>query len=323
MVLAAVISAPISADQSEWIYLSNGSSYTVVSPATGDIVEKGILATSMFTPAADEPISIVPTPGGRYVFFLYPNHGKAIVLDAESHQVAWSVDLPAGTESIQFSSMGDSLYAYIGDGERITYTHSRGKVSGTPVTAPPVGPGHLAFNRRATRIYATSNGHLSYVLATSGETIKQVRLRGGFHDWLISPNFRVLLGSETGSAQLVLVDEQRAQIIGYLGEPFIYGTPQFSLSSREVLFLSSDGKRMFVADTRRFRVTAEIELHDPLRTLWLDATGAIHGISANGEAIVLNATNEPQRVAISEELIGERLTAAFVVLKPGQGFACF
>jgi DNA-binding beta-propeller fold protein YncE len=327
MLLLAAVTSPAQ----EWIYVARGEQYVVVDPADGAIVASERLATASFEPPGGQSPDIVPTPGGRYVFFFYPDADAAVVVDAESHEVVWSVELPAGSERLDFSSMGDALFVQTAGG-RMVLPHRRGEVVGPPEGAPELDDGAVAFNRRATRIYGQRGNRLVYLLARNGDSVAEV-LVGGEHDWRISPSFRYLLGTARDGSGIVLVDEQRARVVGTVDEPLTPRSVGFTQSSRELYFLSSDGRTIVVAETRRFRVTERIRIDWSLATLWKSGSG-YHGLTADGSALVLDAIGSGTVVDIREALnaasagsatdAGEaEVVGALVELKPGQGFACF
>ncbi|MFW6293536.1 MAG: hypothetical protein ACOC7V_14615, partial [Spirochaetota bacterium] len=266
---------------------------------------------------------IVPTPGGRYVFFHFREADAAVVVDAETHEVVRALRLPEGSERIQFSSMGDSLYVETSS-DRFVLAHRRGEITGGPSAAVELASGRIAFNRRATRVYGERDGALVYALARDGSPVASVGLRGGPYDWQVSPNFRYLLGTSRSGEAMVLVDEARARVVGYLSERFVPGSARFDEASREVHFLTDDGRELAAADVRRFRVSSRLELGAEFARIWRDDGGRLHGLSADDGALILDVTGDPRRVAIDSLLRGSGdLTAAFVELKPGQGFACF
>ena len=310
------------AAQAEWIYLGRGNHFAVIDPETGDQAGGGVLTSGEFRPDGSATPEVVPTPGGRYVFFFYPDDDAAIVVDAETHQVAWGVRLPYGSERLQFSSMGDSVYVQA-SGSRVALPHRQGQLTGSPAPAPSVEPGGIAFNRRATRIYGERDGRLVYLLAHNGEQVAEVRLSGGPHDWQSSPNFRFLVGAAKDGSSITLVDEQRARAVGRLTEQFVPGSVRFTESSGEVYFLGAGGNELVTADVRHFRVTERKHVGVVLQSVWRVGTGAYHGISPEG-SLVLDASGSTRTVRLDALLPGPGVVnGSLVVLRPGAGFACF
>jgi len=315
--------------QAEWIYLARGTEFVVIDPSSGDRVGGGTLRPAsvaggaMSIPEDGSTPEIVPTPGGRYVFFHFADAAVAVVVDAETHEVVRVVGLPQESERIQFSSMGDSLYVET-RADRYEFPHRRGEITGDASPAPRLAPGRIAFNRRATRVYGERDGELVYSLARDGSPITGVRLRGGPYDWQTSPNFRFLLGASRDGEGMVLVDEARARVIGYLSESFVRENVWFDEASREVHFLTADGRALAAADVRRFRISSQQELGTALARIWRDDDGSLHGLTADGSELILDVAGRARRLASDSVLGGsDELTAELVRLKPGQGFACF
>lgn len=326
-VIVAASVAPAAVAQESWIYLANDASYGVIHPASGAVVYSGELAGT-----GGLPPKVVPTPGGRYVFLLLTGQDRAIVVDAETHQIARTVELPTGTRGITFSSMGDSIYALTGGNARLALPHRRGEVTGVATEAPSVGPEAIAFNRRATRIYGNRGGDLVYALAGGGEPVNEVDLRGGPYHWTISPNFRFLLG--VSGDRIALVDETRGRVTGYINGLFeprpgsggnevssLAGIAFFDEGSRLAYVLAASGTEIVVADTRRFAVEERIEPTIALSAVWQDGEGTIHGFARDQRRLLIDIGGEDRVVTLPAELAGGE--AALVTLKPGQGFACF
>ncbi|TVR04182.1 MAG: hypothetical protein EA403_05485, partial [Spirochaetaceae bacterium] len=265
--------------QTEWIYAAAGAQYVVVNPADGAVVHRGELRVSDFRPGESGETAptpdIVPTPGGRYVFFLFAGSDRAIVVDAETHQPVWSVTLPAGTRRIVFSSMGTTLWAFTGGTSWIELSHQRGRLTDSGRRAASLGHGTVAFNRRATRVYGNRGSDLVFALASSGEVVQTVELQGGPHDWQISPNFRFLAG--TSANQLVMVDEARGRAVGTLPGAFAGGV--FHPSSREFFALSADGTAVVAVDATRATERSRIRPPLALTAIFSQADGTLHGLA--------------------------------------------
>ena len=314
---------------SDWVYAAAGNRYAVIDPLEGDVVIEGVLATADFAPGESDTPVIAPTPGGRYVFILFPSHDVAIVMDAETHRPAWSVDLPSGTDAIQFSSMGNEIYTRSANGNWFWLPHRRGEVTGDPTSAPNLGMNRVAFNRRATRVYGNSGDSLVYLLTNSGDEVREIGLQAGPYDWVVSPNYRFLVGS--GEERVALIDEQRARVVGYLDGGFVPGGALFDNASSRVYALTADGGEIVVADTRRFRELERIETPENLAAIWRSTDKLIHGYSppANDGSstgkIVFDLLGSPRTVTIPSSLAdgAAPVTASLVSIKPGQGFACF
>ena len=330
--------AVTAAAQAEWIYAAAGAQYVVVNPGGGDVVHRGELSVADFRPgesggAATTP-DIVPTPGGRYVFFLFAGTDRAIVVDAETHQPVWSVSLPAGTRRIVFSSMGTTLWAHAGGTSWIELSHQRGRLTDSGRSAASLGDGRIAFNRRATRVYGTRGSDLVFALASSGEVVQTVALQGGPYDWQISPNFRFLAG--TSARQLVMVDEARGRAVGTIPGAFAGGV--FHPSSREFYALSADGNAVVRIDAARGAERSRIRPPLPLAAIFAQAEGTLHGLApsattsagaSGGPALVLDLAGNPRVVPLPAEWARGPaadpggVSAAGVTLRPGGGFACF
>ena len=330
--------AVTAAAQAEWIYAAAGVHYVVVNPGGGDVVHRGELSVADFRPGeSGEAVAtpdIVPTPGGRYVFFLFPGADRAIVVDAETHQPVWSVSLPAGTRRIVFSSMGTSLWAFTGGSSWIELSHQRGRLTDSGRRAASLGDGAVAFNRRATRVYGNRGNDLVFALAASGEVVQTVALQGGPYDWQISPNFRFLAG--TSARQLVMVDEARGRAVGTIPGAFAGGV--FHPSSREFFALSADGSAVLRIDAARGAERSRIRPPLALAAIFAQADGTLHGLapsaststgSTSGPALVLDLAGNPREVPLPAELTRgpaadpRGVSAAGVTLRPGGGFACF
>ena len=330
--LAAIVlvfaAGALSAD-SDWVYAAAGNRYAVLDPSNGDLVIEGVLATADFAPGELDTSVIVPTPGGRYVFILFPAHDRAIVMDAETHRPVWSVNLPSGTEALQFSSMGNEIYTRSTNGKWFSLPHRRGEATGAPSSAPNLGMNRVAFNRRATRVYANSGNDLVYLLTNSGDEVRDIAIQAGPYDWEVSPNFRYLLGS--GQERVALIDEQRARVVGYLQGGFTQGAAVFDTASSRVYALTDNGREIVVADTRRFGELDRIETPKNLLSIWRSSDQLIHGYSAPSDdgslagAIVLDLLGTSRVVSIPSSLTEGPIavTASLITIKPGQGFACF
>lgn len=312
----------------DWVYVASSNRFAVIDPSVGEIIREGVLETSDFRTEGEETPTIVPTPGGRYVFFHFSDFDRAVVVDAETHQVARSVELPFGTERLQFSSMGNQIFALQRDGRRTQLPHRRGEITGPGSLAPHLGPESVAFNRRATRIYGNDGNDLVFVLENGGNAIRTIGLRGGPYEWQVSANFRYLLGSSPSG--LTLVDEQRGRAVGYLEDGFTPTATLFDASSREIYALSADGREIIVADTRRFAEQDRIALQNPLSGIWQSSDGRLHGISSpdqDGGAPVLVVdllgTHETVFFPTSILAADSAIAATLVTLRPGEGFACF
>ena len=322
--------------QSEWIYAASGSRYLVMNPDDGTIVHRGELRADGFAPGAGNPGTasrtatpqIVPTPGGRYVFFLFPRADRAVVVDAESHLPVWAVDLPRGTRSIVFSTMGDTILAHTGGTSWVELPHRQGKITGPERPAPAFGGGTLAFNRRGTRVYGNRGGELVYALSSSGDSVQTVRLDGGPYDWQISPNFRFLVGASQGG--LAVVDEARGRVVGYLDGSYAGGV--FHPNSREFYALTADGEALVLVEVTRGRERSRFRPAEALGAVFREDDGTLHGLSKGdtggagagpaGASVVLDLTGRQRRVALPPDFAAG-VTAAFVTLRPGGGFACF
>lgn len=319
LLLLALAGAAGAVSAQSWLYAAGGSRYAVVDPSSGAIVHEGILSADGFTPADDARVEIVPTPGGRFVFFFVGGADAAIVVDAETHLPVRTITLPAGVDSLQFSSMGDAVYLRSGE-ELVSIGHRRGTIEGSAQDAPSLAAGLVAFNRRATRIYGQRGDRLVYALARNGDQVADVRVGRTLHDWQVSPNFRYLLGSRQDGSGLTLVDEQRARVIGEIREDVVPGSAGFDSGSRSFHALTGDGREIIVADVRRARVQDRIPLQRPAADLFLNADGDFFVLHQDG-TIGLRAGAQLQTVSIGT--IGEVRDLAMVELKPGQGFACF
>jgi len=312
----------------DWVYVASSNRYAVIDPSVGEIMREGVLETSDFRTEGEQTPTIVPTPGGRYVFFHFSDFDRAVVVDAETHQVTWSVELPFGTERLQFSSMGNQIFALQRDGRRIQLPHRRGEITGTGGIAPLLGPESIAFNRRATRIYGNNGNDLVFVLENGGNVIRTIDLRGGPYEWQVSANFRYLLGSS--SSGLTLVDEQRGRAVGYIEDGFTPTATLFDASSREIYALSADGREIIVADTRRFTEQERIVMQTPLSGIWQSSDGRLHGISRPDSdrvspALVVDLLDVQETVSFPPSILAtdSAIAAALVTLRPGEGFACF
>ncbi|MEE8442104.1 MAG: PQQ-binding-like beta-propeller repeat protein, partial [Spirochaetia bacterium] len=286
ILLGLIVVGSVSGAAQEWLYVSRSGAYAVINPADGAIVSAGELLADGFQPEPSSVPEIVPTPGGRYVFFVYAQQDKAIVVDAETHLVAWAADLPRNAETIQFSSIGDRLYVLRSDGSRVVLEHRQGEVSETRSDAPALDVGRIGFNRRATRLYGNDGRNLVYSLASTGELVRTVPLRGGPYDWSVSPNFRFLLGRSRTDGRLVLIDEQRARAVAYADVGEVAGEPLFDAGSGSVYVLTDSGSRITVLDTRRFREQRTESLPFALSTLYLGEGERYHGVSADRLSVV-------------------------------------
>ncbi|MFW5844466.1 MAG: hypothetical protein ACOCW6_11105 [Spirochaetota bacterium] len=326
--------------ESEWIYAASGSQYLVLNPGDGTIVRRGELRADGFAlgngdtgiASQSETPRIVPTPGGRYVFFVYSKADRAVVVDAESHLPVWTVDLPRGTRSIVFSTMGDTILAHTGGTSWVELPHRQGRITGPGRPAPTFGGGSLAFNRRGTRVYGNRGGDLVYALSSSGEPVQTVSLEGGPYDWHISPTFRFLVGAS--QAGLAVVDEVRGRVVGYLDGSYAAGV--FHPNSREFYALTSAGEAVVVVDVARGRERSRIRPPEALGAIFREDDGTLHGLSKGdtaGAAIVLDLTGRQRRVALPVDFAAPEGTAGgsspagvratVVTLRPGGGFACF
>ena len=319
--------------QSDWIYAASADRYVAIDPRDGAIVGSGRLATADYDPAAGSGSSgvatpqIVPTPGGKYVFFVFADDARAVVVDAESHAPVWSVALPAGTQTIGFSSMGETILAYTGGTNWTELPHRQGRITGTGRAAPSLGAGTIAFNRRATRVYGNRGNDLVFALTASGDAVATVRVDGGPYDWHISPNFRFLVG--VSERRLALVDETRGQAVGYLDGGFTGGV--FHPSSRQFYALTTAGAAIVVAETGRMREQARIEPPFLLEAIFREDDGTLHGLSqsapfgAGAPVILTDITGEQGIVEFPSGFAdpGAGVSATVVTLRPGGGFACF
>ncbi|TVQ21700.1 MAG: hypothetical protein EA382_13200 [Spirochaetaceae bacterium] len=319
--------------QSDWIYAAAGDRFAVVDPRDGSVVETGRLATADYDPAAGRDRAniatplIVPTPGGKYVFFVFADDARAVVVDAESHAPVWSVELPAGTQTISFSSMGETILANTGGTRWIELPHRQGRITGAGRTAPSLGAGAIAFNRRATRVYGSRGADLVFALTASGDAVQTVRVDGGPYDWHISPNFRFLVG--VSERRLALVDETRGQATGYLDGSFSGGV--FHPSSRQFFALTADGGSIVVAETGRLREQSRIDLPFRLTAIFREESGRLHGLShsspfgAGSPVILTDITGDQGIVEFPAGFAepGVDVAATIVTLRPGGGFACF
>lgn len=317
--------------QSEWIYAASGPEYLVMNPDDGRIVRRGELRVDGSAPDTGTP-QIVPTPGGRYVFFVFPQASQAVVVDAESHLPVRTVDLPEGTRSIVFSTMGTTILAHTGGTSWVELPHRQGRITGPGSPAPFFEGDALAFNRRGTRVYGNRGGELVYALTDSGESVQSVPLEGGPYDWHISPNFRFLVGASEGG--LVAVDEARGRVVGYLDGSYVGGV--FHPNSREFYALTSAGDALVVVDLTRGRERSRLRPPVALAAVFGQDDGTLHGLSKGdsggaGASVVLDLTGRPRRVALPAGFgAGEgasdgasTVTATGVTLRPGGGFACF
>jgi len=298
----------------EWIYVTRGSSYAVIDPSNGRVVHSDVVTDVELS----SQLAVVPTPGGRYVFLYSKELRSAYVIDAQTHELVRAETLPPGISSVQFNSMGEELVALRENGSRLSISHRKGELGAVGEWETDFDSARVAFNRRATRVYGSRGPDLEYVLAIDGSVITSVDI-GGSYDWSVSPGFRFLLGSDD-SGTLVLVDEQRARIVGRRDGYSKWFA--FTADSREVHALSSGGGAVGVLDTRRFREERRISLRVPLSQFWMGTDGSYHGVSADGAAVVIDASGKAIRV--SPDLPGEGpLHAAYVVIRPDEGFACF
>lgn len=326
--------------QGEWIYAASGSRYLVMNPQDGAIVRRGELRVEGFDPGFGTPDGvstpeIVPTPGGRYVFFVFAAEDRAIVVDAETHSPVWAVDLPGGTRSIVFSTMGATILAYTGGTTWVEVPHRQGRITGPGRPAPSFGGESPAFNRRGTRVYGNRGEELVYALADSGEPVQSLSLEDGPYDWSISPNFRFLVG--TSESGLAVVDEARGRVLGYLDGSYAEGV--FHPNSREYYALTSGGDAVVVVDVPRGRERSRFRPPVPLAALLREDDGTLHGLSKGnsggpGASVVLDLTGRQRIVPLPRDFgagadrpapAGEVSTvrAAGVTLRPGGGFACF
>ncbi len=305
-----------------WLYAVRGEQYAVLDPQSGDTVHSGILSVDGYTPSAGAEVTIVPTPGGRYVFFHIPSDDVAVVVDAESHQPARVVALPDGVQSLQFSSMGDTAYL-LRDGDRVAVPHRRGELESEQSAGPELAPGLVAFNRRATRVFGQQGRDLIYARAAGGDPIADVSVGNEVHDWYISPNFRYLLGAAQSGDGLVLVDEQRARVTGRVREEIVPRSVGFSDSSREffALLAGNGGSTIIVGDVPRARIRDRLELDRSAVRLFRDTDGAFFVLYTDG-SVGIGAGSDAERIATTG-IDGGASDLALVVLKPGQGFACF
>ena len=330
--LALLVSAAAAAD-TDRLYIASGDSYVVVDPADGGVLHQGNITGGTDGAGADgEPAdtpSIIPTPGGRFVFFHRPWSDTVTVVDAESHRPVRTIDLPQAARTIVFSSMGDEVFLPIADNRFVYLDHRRGEIRGGAQDLRAPAESHPAFNRRATRLYATDSGRggpkLVYVLKSSGEEIAEVALPAGNYDWQASPNFRYLLGVDNDGDRLVVVTEQARRVTAEIDEDVVPDQAFFSSDSETITALLADRRTALVIDARRGRVRERVQLPERVDYLRADVDGRLLAVS--GTTVILDVGGQNRRVDVGRYLDGgggdAGVRTQLVTLKPGQGFACF
>ncbi len=333
-VLGLLVAASVAAD-TDRLYFAAGNRYVVVDPASGSVLHHGRLslngenAPGPNARAGGTP-AIIPTPGGRFVFFHRPWADTVTVVDAESHRFVRTIELPQNARTVVFSSMGNEVFLPVSDDRFVYLDHRRGEISGRARSLGVPASGNPAFNRRATRIYtSTASGgetELVYVLKSSGEAIAEVDLPSGQYNWQASPNFRFLLGVEEGGDGLVVVAEQARRVTAEIDEEIDPDSVYFSADSETITALTADRRTALVIDGRRGRIRDRITLPEAVDYLRTDVDGRLLAVS--GTTAILDVAGQDLRVDVGRylsngEASGAEVRAQLVTLKPGQGFACF
>jgi DNA-binding beta-propeller fold protein YncE len=305
-----LVSHVSASDLPEWVYVLQDDQVLV-----GNAREGGIAQTIQLS--RQGAIRVHPTPGGKFVFVTFRDSRDAAVIDAESHEITRFVTFDFEPAYIQFSPMGET--AYVSDrrtNEIRVFDHRKAEF--TYVKSISVGkPGTpVLLNRRGTRLYRADRGGVVFIYLKTGEIIAEVEAPGFPAHFAIAPDFRTLWGVSEENGSLIIVDEARGRVLRSVELESGSAKPVFHEATGIVLL----GRRLAIVQSRNFRVQKYLALQKSSDQIVVSSSGRVWSRFEEG---IEHLTLDDPEESVLIELDSSPLDFAYVVVRSGEGFACF
>ena len=298
----------------EWVYVLQSDRIVVANVEVGNFDQSINLSRS-------GAARLHGTPGGKYVFVTFGNSKDVAVVDVETHEEVAIVAFDFEPSHIKFSPMGEKAYITnrytneirVYDHRKAQFTYSS-SISKGRVGAP------VMLNRRGTRLYRSSDDGLMFIYLKTGEVIEEVQIAGFPNTFSIAPDFRTIWAVSEREGELIIVDESRGRVSRRISldaaHPADLGTAVFS-SSRGVV--PTDGK-LVVLNTKNYRVQENLDLQEISQRFVISQDGRIWSLFGTGvETLWMDGETE----GALTELGAATMDLAYVVVRSGEGFACF
>ena len=302
----------------EWIYVLQDDRILVAAPEKDGFGETIPLSRS-------GAVRLHPTPGGKYVFVTFRGANDVAVVNAENHEQVSTVSFDFEPAYIQFSPMGEKAYITedstntirIFDHRASNFTYADSLVKGR-AGAP------VFLNRRGTRLYRASDDGLIFVYLKTGEIIDEVKAAGFPDQFAVAPDFRTIWGVSERDGELIIVDEGRGRISRRVDLDGESTRPVFTTTKGVILLRD----KLALVQTRNYRVQERIDLQREARRIVISKDGTVWSMFDTGVEILplsdgsSGAPRGAPRWALIE-LDSPAVDISLIVVKSGEGFACF
>jgi len=308
--LAAAAARP---DQ-RWIYVlpQDGSGVLAVD-ATGQVREIQLSRTGA--------AGIYPTPGGKFVFVRHEGSTDLSVIDAELLSEHGTVSMPEVPDGLAFAPTGEKVYITLAKSSSVlVFDHKRALLTARAVRdlGSPGAP--LLLNRRGTRLYRSGGRGLGFYVESTGEIIRSVQPGAGEGTWAFSLDYRQIWGVPLAGGPATVIDERSGSVTRTLPGPFAAVRPLFSRDGSKVLLSAASRERILVVSSRTLREESSIAFPEHIEGLAAGDGDAIWVLSGKQ---LHRLDLAPGRVSLTVTLPRAGRALAAVVLRPGEGFACF
>ena len=268
---------------------------------------------------------LLPTPGGKYVFFINRQSGRARAVDFENPGQSKDLDLsshaPLGIAA--FSPTGKYFYAAEENSRELTvYEHRAGVLENPQSLSLGEVNTHdtsLIFNARGTRFYRIEGNALVYRLSKDASEIRRIDRLGGSRGWQAAPGGRYLWGYDDSG--WIVVDESRGKIDERIKAGGT-GSVHFDARGRRAYALSDEGHSLVTLDTRRGRIIESLALQNQALDISVSDEGDIWLLTENS-LLLKRAEDDEFRLLWSFDDAATDWEMHYVKLRSNEGFACF
>lgn len=320
LIVLLLVIVPFSAwaqDDPGWIYLLSGDDATITVVPVSDPQARATIDLPIQNPRA-----LYPTPGGKYVFVGFEDSPDLAVVDSESKSVERRLTLDGGrVEAMTFSARGNTAFVRF-ENAFAAYDHAAGELALREITRDGIADvsarhPQAAVNRRATRVYLSTDDGLGYFEVESLDQFRSVRAPADV--WAMAPDYRFLWG--VSEERVTIVDERRGRVVGRVNGSFVVQPPVFMRTAGEVYLPDAGANRIAIIDDRRFRSRESIALPDRPVAATGDESRGVWTVTVDGNLLRFDTVS---RELTSVAALGSVFTdMTYVGFKPDGGFACF
>jgi DNA-binding beta-propeller fold protein YncE len=302
-----MVPAAHSQDDPSWVYTLQGSAI-VVFGADRDSIDLSYAG----------PGALHPTPGGKYVFVTYDETEMISVVDAESRLEERTFSLGFVADHIEFSQMGETAYISDRTSDEIRiYGHSAGDFTYQRSVSFGNAGSPFALNRRGTRIYRPGGQGVLFLYVKTGEIIDEIETRRSVVDLTLTPDFREIW-TILADGSMVVIDEPRGRTRKRLSIEVAPTEVYFDNSHGYVL--SSSGDEIIAVSRRNLRHETRLGLARTSSTFVVDQNQGLWSLSTAG--LYAADVSNGKQIAFFD-LDDALYDLALVILRAGEGFACF